>query len=153
MMGLDTPETCRGWRNILRISCASSWFFFTRLDIHLANQTGPAAQPASCTMGTESIPRVKRQGSGFDHPPHLPPKLKESKAIPPLPLWAFMACSKVNFFCAFRNSFTPIRATLNAPIFTEFKSLNTFLYTSLVPSCIAIGQKLYNINAKFHLRP
>jgi hypothetical protein len=30
MMGLDTPETCRGWWNILRISCASSWFFFTR---------------------------------------------------------------------------------------------------------------------------
>ena len=31
MMGLDTPETCRGSRNILRISCASSWFFFTHL--------------------------------------------------------------------------------------------------------------------------
>ena len=31
MMDLDTPETCRVWRNILRISCASSWFFFTRL--------------------------------------------------------------------------------------------------------------------------
>ena len=30
MMGLDTPEICRGWRNILRISCASSWLFFTR---------------------------------------------------------------------------------------------------------------------------
>jgi len=30
MMGLDTSETCRGWRNILRISCASSSFFFTR---------------------------------------------------------------------------------------------------------------------------
>jgi len=30
MMGLDTPETCRGWRNILRISCASSWVFFTQ---------------------------------------------------------------------------------------------------------------------------
>ena len=30
MMGLDTPETCRGSRNILRISCASSWFFFTQ---------------------------------------------------------------------------------------------------------------------------
>jgi hypothetical protein len=28
-MGLDTPETCRGWWNILRISCGSSWFFFT----------------------------------------------------------------------------------------------------------------------------
>jgi len=25
-MGLDTPETCRCGRNILRISCASSWF-------------------------------------------------------------------------------------------------------------------------------
>jgi len=31
MLGLDTPETCSGWRNILRISCASSWFSFTRL--------------------------------------------------------------------------------------------------------------------------
>jgi len=31
MMGRDTPETCRGWRNILSISCASSWFFFTQL--------------------------------------------------------------------------------------------------------------------------
>ena len=31
MMGLDTPETCRGWRSILRISCPSSWFFFTRV--------------------------------------------------------------------------------------------------------------------------
>jgi len=30
MMGLETPETCTGWRNILRISFASSWFFFTR---------------------------------------------------------------------------------------------------------------------------
>ena len=28
---LNTPETCRSWRNILRISCASSWFIFTRL--------------------------------------------------------------------------------------------------------------------------
>jgi len=29
-MGLDTPEMCRGWRSILRISRASSWVFFTR---------------------------------------------------------------------------------------------------------------------------
>ena len=28
--GLDTPETYRGWWNVPRISCASSWFFFTR---------------------------------------------------------------------------------------------------------------------------
>ena len=31
MMDLDTAETCRFWRNILRISCASSWFFFTQV--------------------------------------------------------------------------------------------------------------------------
>jgi hypothetical protein len=31
MMDLDTPETCRGWGNILRIGCASSWFFFQTL--------------------------------------------------------------------------------------------------------------------------
>jgi len=31
MMGLHTPETCRVWRNVLRISCESSWFFFRRL--------------------------------------------------------------------------------------------------------------------------
>jgi len=31
MMGLDTPETCTGWRNILRISCTSSWLLFSRL--------------------------------------------------------------------------------------------------------------------------
>jgi len=32
-------------------------------------QTGPGAQPASCTMGTGSFPRVKRPGRGADHPP------------------------------------------------------------------------------------
>jgi hypothetical protein len=31
MMGIDTPEKFKGWRNMLRISCAASWFFFTRL--------------------------------------------------------------------------------------------------------------------------
>ena len=31
MMGLDMPETCEGSWNILIISCASSWFFFTQL--------------------------------------------------------------------------------------------------------------------------
>jgi hypothetical protein len=31
MMGLDMPEISRGWRNIRRISCASSWVFFTTI--------------------------------------------------------------------------------------------------------------------------
>jgi hypothetical protein len=32
-------------------------------------QTGPMAHPASCTMGTESFPGVKRPECGVDHPP------------------------------------------------------------------------------------
>ena len=35
MMGLDAPETCRDWRNILRISCASSWVFITRVSVDI----------------------------------------------------------------------------------------------------------------------
>ena len=38
MMGLDTPGTCGVWWNILRISCASSWFFFTRLELAMSVQ-------------------------------------------------------------------------------------------------------------------
>ena len=32
-------------------------------------QTGPGVYPASFTMGTGSLPGVKRQGRGADHPP------------------------------------------------------------------------------------
>jgi hypothetical protein len=32
-------------------------------------QTGPAAHPASCTVGTGSFPGLKRPGRGADHPP------------------------------------------------------------------------------------
>ena len=32
-------------------------------------QTGPGTYPASCTMGTESFPGVKRPGRDADHPP------------------------------------------------------------------------------------
>jgi len=31
--------------------------------------TGPGAHPASYTMGTGSLPGVKRPGRGVDHPP------------------------------------------------------------------------------------
>jgi hypothetical protein len=33
-------------------------------------RTGPGAHPACYTMGTASFPRVKRPGSGVNHPPH-----------------------------------------------------------------------------------
>ena len=53
-------------------------------------QTDPGAHPASYTTGTGSFPGVKRLGRGVDHPPHLPPRLKKSRAIPLLPLWTFV---------------------------------------------------------------
>ena len=55
-------------------------------------QTGPGAHPAACTMGTGSFPGVKRQGRGADHPPPSKCRGQESRAIPLLPLWAFVAC-------------------------------------------------------------
>jgi hypothetical protein len=40
-------------------------------------QTGPVAQPASCTMGKRSLLGVKRSERGLNQPPHLVPKLKK----------------------------------------------------------------------------
>jgi len=51
--------------------------------------------PASFKMGTESVSRVKRPGRGLNHPPLL--ALRKSSAIPLLPLWVFVACSRVKF--------------------------------------------------------
>jgi hypothetical protein len=62
-------------------------------------QTGPGAHPASDTVGTGSLSRgVKRPGRGVDHPPlSYAEVIKKSRAIPLLPLWAFVVCSRVNF--------------------------------------------------------
>jgi len=62
-------------------------------------QTDTEAQPATCTMGTGSFPGVKRPGRGADHPPHLAPRLKKGRTVTLLPLWVFVACSRVNFNC------------------------------------------------------
>ena len=43
---------------------------------------------------------IKRSGRDVDHPPHLAPKLK-SRAIPLLPIWAFVVCSRVNLTFSF----------------------------------------------------
>jgi len=40
-------------------------------------QTGPGAHPASYTMGTGSLPAVKRPGRGVDHPPPSRAEVKE----------------------------------------------------------------------------
>ena len=40
-------------------------------------QTGPVAHPASCRMGIESFPGVKRPGMALTTHPHPAPKLKK----------------------------------------------------------------------------
>jgi hypothetical protein len=57
MMGLDTPETCTGSRNILRISCASSWVFFTRFfsEVKRSNSFNETCNAPANTSGTLTI--------------------------------------------------------------------------------------------------
>ena len=40
-------------------------------------QTGPGAHPASCKMGTESFPGIKRPGRGVGHPLPSSAEVKE----------------------------------------------------------------------------
>ena len=71
-------------------------------------QTGPAAHPASCTIGTESFQGVK-SGRGVTLTPHplLVPWSWKSRAIPLLFLWAvrpvqsLSACTRVYFTFTF----------------------------------------------------
>jgi hypothetical protein len=59
------------------------------------------AHPASCTMGTGFVPGVRRLGRGIYHRTHQKPRLKRSRAIPLLSIWAIVACSRVNFTFTF----------------------------------------------------
>ena len=67
-------------------------------------QTGPGAQPPSCTMGTVSFPGVK-SGRGVTLTPHplLVSWSRKGRAIPLLPIWAvwpvhsLSACTRVHF--------------------------------------------------------
>ena len=70
-------------------------------------QTGPGAHPACCTIGTGSSPGVK-SGRGVRLTPHplLVPWSWKSRAIPLLPIWAFVACYRVNFTFTFTSTFT-----------------------------------------------
>jgi len=57
MMGLNTPETWTGWRNILWISYASSWFFFTRFcsKVQWRNSLNRTYNAPANTAGTQMI--------------------------------------------------------------------------------------------------
>ena len=67
-------------------------------------QTGPGAHPASCIVGTGSLPGVK-SGRNVTLTPHplLVPWSSKSRAIPLLPVWAvrpvqsLSACARVHF--------------------------------------------------------
>jgi hypothetical protein len=52
-------------------------------------------------MGNGSLLGVNRSGLGVDHTPHLEPMLKKVRAIPLLPLWAFVACYRMKFIFTF----------------------------------------------------
>ena len=65
-------------------------------------QSGPGAHPASYTMGTGSFPWVKRQGRGINHPPPSRPEVKEGVELYLYyPLWAFVACSRLDYLIFF----------------------------------------------------
>jgi hypothetical protein len=67
-------------------------------------QTGPGAQPTSCTMGTKSFLGVNSsRGMMLTPHPLLVPWSRKGRAIPLLPLWAIQpvqslsACRRVHF--------------------------------------------------------
>jgi len=58
----------------------------------------PWAPPSILYNGYRVFPGGKRPGRGVDHPPLYSAEVNErARAIPPLRLWAFVACSRVNF--------------------------------------------------------
>ena len=61
-----------------------------------------SVQTASYTMGTGSFPGVKRPGRGVDYPPPSSPEVDgRVKLYICSPLWAFVACCRVNFTLPF----------------------------------------------------
>jgi hypothetical protein len=69
-----------------------------RFFVHV--QTGPGAHPASCTMGSGSFPGVKRPGVVLTTHSLLAPRLRMSRAIPLLPLWALGGLYTFTFYPA-----------------------------------------------------
>jgi hypothetical protein len=57
-------------------------------------------------MDTKFFPGIKLPGRGVDHPPTPSAKVKERVELYIYPLWAFVACSRVNFAFTFTFNFT-----------------------------------------------
>ena len=60
-------------------------------------QAGPWVHPASYTMGTGSFPGLSGWGVALATHLHLAPRLKKEQSYNSTPLWAFVACSRINF--------------------------------------------------------
>ena len=121
-------------------------------------QTGPGVHQVAYTMGTGFSPGVKQSERGVDHPPHLAPKLKKSRAIPLFPLWAFVVCSRVKFYSFFKFGARLLQFTfllflcvrfsrvLNVSTFCVFQDkLMNFIQNELTSLCssltlILVGQ-------------
>jgi hypothetical protein len=68
-------------------------------------QIGPRAYPNSYTMCTGYFLGIKRPGHGVDQPPPtLHRSYRKSRAIHLLPLWAFVACYRMNFNFTFMHN-------------------------------------------------
>jgi hypothetical protein len=63
-------------------------------------QTGPGAHPVSYTKGTGTSPGVKQPGQDDGHPTYLSPRVRKEYSYTSTPLWAFVACSRVNCTCS-----------------------------------------------------
>ena len=89
----------------------------------------PGANPAY-----ESIPGVKRPGRDADHPPPSSTDVKKSTAIPLLPLWDFVVCSRVNLFTFWSGTNTTastfLMVTVTWPL--KFDRKNSVWKTSLL---------------------
>ena len=61
-------------------------------------------------MGTGSFPGVKRPGRGVDHPLRITAEVKERVElnIRILLLWAYVACSRVNFALTVPLTYIPL---------------------------------------------
>jgi len=84
-------------------------------------QTGPGADPTSCTMGTGSFPGVK-SGQSVTLSPHplLVPWSLKGRAIPLLPLWALRPVQRLSartgvqfIFTVFPNALMECSVTIS----------------------------------------
>jgi hypothetical protein len=73
------------------------------LDSAVGMETVRGSNPGggASTMPTGSFPGVKRPGRGVDHPPTSSAEAKEIVELYCTPLWAFVACHRVNFTFTF----------------------------------------------------